>query len=145
MIANIVYFVRGRRMRRRFACIAPVEKLWIDFFDSQVLRMVKESYHNECFRRGSFQVPDDYASLADMWLEALRQAITVWHAFNLLGTDAPEEERQAMWGAICFLLKGVFYLAHDVPLKAMTFELPNEFVLHAATFALPVCAKAEDG
>ena len=91
--------------------------------------MVKESYHKECLRRGSFGLPDEYATLTDVWLEALRQAITVWDAINLLDRDGPKEERQATWGAICFLLKGIFYSAHDVPLKAMAFELPNEFGL----------------
>lgn len=140
---SIASLTRGRLRKHRFASVAPIEKLWNDFLGSKLLGKVKESYYYECYQQGSVDAPK-HESLVDLWMEVLRQGIPAWEGFVLLGEDAPREEQQNVWDTICFLLKGIFYLANNISLAAMECELPTEFVLHAAVFVLPLIRRSGD-
>lgn len=142
-----------RHMVKNSCCIQPIDNLWYDFVASQDFVHVKNHLAASAIIGGE----EDGASL-DLWIDVLAEACNIWkilvhddddsvslndykpYIFHQDEDDGELKMQMEMWETICILMKGVFYLANNLPLHQLAIESPQEFLLHAATSSLALCA-----
>ena len=158
LLSNILFRVTRHQFVKGSCCIEPIDNLWSDFLASPDFKAVMEGFESARDEGDHDNDGDDDLS---QWIEVLDEACYIWKVLVhddddddddddsvSLSDQADKEDGDEMklelWKTICFLMKGVFYLANNVSLSQLANEPTHQFLLHAATGSLPLCSKNDD-